>query len=1137
MHLTVPVYEQLRRRYATLFTLGLGQHSRTEGARSPVKARRTLARALRKSLSALRPTALIGLAPSPGMRLHKLHVELTLRDDFGKRSVAGRIPLVCVPRWLSSQQRMIVAYHPKHQGLWFPCDLEQPLEPQARRWLQRALRNCTDETLEGLWCEGRDRIRLLGVAFEPKSLLDQLPGRADADRPLVGAGGRRPRPRGGVQTVPEIATDETQYAIDGELPGGTPRTPYRERLVELLGGRRRRSVLVIGRPGVGKTTLVHRHTIDLLAHDGYWTHLNRARCTTVWRTTGRRIIAGMTHLGQWEERCFGILEDARRQPMILAVDDIHAFGRLGRSAESDRCLADVFRGPIARGELCVVGECTPEQAQRLEDDAPAFYSGFVRVLVEEPPGAAVLSLLLGAARELQGQYGRAVRPDALRAVLELSDRLLVASAFPGKAVQLLSDAMREPTPAGGSAAEPEPRRVDVAAILRVAHERTGIGEALLRPEQPVRAEDVEAAFGRQVMGQEGAVRACRDVVLRMKAGLCDARRPAAVYLFTGPTGTGKTELARCLAEYLYGSERRLVRIDMGELSGPDAPARLIGDSYRPEDGLLTRCVREQPFCVLLLDEIEKAHPSALNLLLQVFEDGRLTDAAGNVANFSQAVVIMTSNLGASGRARVGFGDRAGEVLRDVDRAVREFFVPELFNRIDRVVPFRPLDPAVARRISEKAVGRLLARPGLAERQVFTLVEPAVIEHVAERGFDARDGARSLHRYLDRTVGALLTEAVAGLPGADMRVLRLHVEADALRLEQHRLQEAEPPGHATSPLERWLEQPTEALRAALPGLLADVEERLASDALAEVAGVITRRVEDFNLGQSPAGHGGTFAYEALRADLAGLRDALLAQTGADAPDEAELLEMQRFGRMKNPRSPWERRSVRVFDSRAFQPEDRWGRAELLGALGERVFLERALPCCEDQPRHSAVVELRVLGDARGGPRFGKGTEGLLHWLTRAYAGERAELEEWVVGPELRGAGRDGLEQALRRAPRRVVLRFSGLCALDVFAAEHGCHVHESLARDPQVVRVQVCSARAEALGEVLPAVDQDAIVDIALPVVRRYRFEPPRSGAAPCVIEDYRLAWVGTQSVQRLEDALALPMLLHRTIDVGEEGSP
>src|SRR6185295_6490366 len=306
---------------------------------------------------------------------------------------------------------------------------------------------------------------------------------------------------------------------------------------------------------------------------------------------------------------------------------------------------------------------------------------------------------------------------------------------------------------------------------------------LIALDAPLDPAEVEAAFARRVIGQPAATRAAADVILRVRAGLADPGRPVGVLLFTGPTGTGKTELATAIAEYLYGDQARLLRIDMGELSGEGAVARLIGDRWNP-DGLLTSRVRAQPFCVVLLDEIEKAHPQALHLLLQLFDEGRLTDAAGEVASFASAVVIMTSNLGSRNAAPIGFGETRDRILADVARAVREFFPVELFNRIDRVVPFEPLTPDVAAKVVDKELAKLLARRGLRERNTFVYAGAAVRRRAVADAFDPSYGARTVKRWLEDKIGGALTDLLASAKPARLRIIRLaeHDGAIAATLE-------------------------------------------------------------------------------------------------------------------------------------------------------------------------------------------------------------------------------------------------------------------------------------------------------------------------------------------------------------------
>jgi ATP-dependent Clp protease ATP-binding subunit ClpA/ATP-dependent Clp protease ATP-binding subunit ClpC len=617
-------------------------------------------------------------------------------------------------------------------------------------------------------------------------------------------------------------------------------------------------------------------------------------------------------------------------------------------------------------------------------------------------------------------------------------------------------------------------------------------------------------------------------------------------LFTGPTGTGKTELAKCIAEYLYGGSERLVRFDMGELNTSDAPSRLVGDRAEPE-GQLTRAVRAQPFSVLLFDEIEKAHPAVLNLMLQIFDDGRLTDARGSVADFSHTVIVLTSNLGAGKRTVRGFVEDPKTVTADVARAVREFFPPELFNRIDRVVPFQPLGRAEAKDITKKELARLAARPGLSERNVFVRFTDAVVDEIVDQGYSAEYGARALKRYIDRAIGDLLTNALTSERRAEMRLLWLYHHENKLSVHAEALREAEPVS-TTSFVETLLSENPSELRKRIPRAL-DALRALEHDGRLETLGNdLTRALEGYRLGDGERADL-VFHLDTLRTHITHLTRRLESRISADT----ELQEIERrrkrqsgqelagddfttladaFGHERGHPNrgtrPPRRLSVRVLR------KDK----HLLADLAEVAFLRQMVDHAGAADRHVAVIDLVRLAAHHERRRFSGGTPGLLEWLSRAYASARGKLEASAValgdGTIRSASSLEGLDELLESRPRQVVLRVIGPGVTDFLAGETGCHVRRSAGTGPEIVRVRVYPgsrdlkahldehsvARSAFEGALESARGLPENPEALLPVVRSIRFDPIPGRAAPASIEDYRFAHIATRRVRDLGELLS-----------------
>ena len=1102
MNLTVNVYHRLDGQRVTWTTLGLGRLNVTRSGPNVAKVEQAVLDGVKQGLADADPRVFHTLEPARGPELLGLALVLTLLGGGKRRVKTGRFPVIVEPR-AAGEATLSLAYHPARPDEWFPVDPSTPLEAQASAWFARCWAELPDDELSGLAASRKDALRVIAFSVGTRTLLDQLKARKKdvwddlVLDPFKDAKAPRPEP-----VLREVGVDDTQAAAGGRLPGGRPRSPWREELQRQLGRERPVPVVVIGPPGVGKTTLVNQWVHDQLAADGYPSHRNLDRVRHVWTVTGRRLIAGMSYLGDWEQRASDLLAQARPDEVVLRVPDLHTWARLGQARDSDRNLAEFFRLPLAGGELAIVGESTPEQWQRLADEAPSFAALFTPVRLSPTSPGETLALLFHEARRQEQQQPVRFQPQAFRTALDLGAALFPAAAHPGKVTELVPELARRfappAKPDAAGRAKAEPAEIGPAEVITLLSEKTGLPAPLLSPREPLDPQELEDAFAGQVIGQPAAVRAMVDLVLRIRAGLTDPFRPYTVDLLSGPTGTGKTEMARCLAEHLYGDRRRLVRFDMGELGGPDAVPRLIGHRHEPR-GRLTGAAREQPFCVVLLDEIEKAHPSVFPLLLQLFDEGRLTDAAGDVADFTHAAILMTSNLGASAGGSLGFGDDTARGDHRVRKAIRDFFAPELWNRIDRVVVFSPLSEETARAIAGKELAALVSRWGVAERNVSVSCSERPLDRVVEKGFDPRYGARTVKRWLEDNVGSLLVEALTAAPPATLRLFHLYERDGGLHLRVEALTEAEPVT-GTLEIEPLLRLGVAELRGHLPLAMDTVDALIAEDA-PRLSEEISERLARHNLGDAEHGDA-LFHLEMLRQGLTGVRRRLGWLLAGHAAT----------------------------------------RLEILSALAELFFFRRAISRVHDPAQHALLMTVARIGLGRPAGPFPPPGPGLLDALAGAVARSRRVRVESVAARLPGGRvidrsrpARAHLDDLLRRGPDLVALELTGLCALDCFGGEAGCHVWKSPARGTEVVRVDVAPASGSAREAILRHVEGVRRFREALdrgeelpenpeglrPAVRELRFDPPSAPGARerLDVEDYGLGWAETIQAGSLGDVL------------------
>ena len=569
--------------------------------------------------------------------------------------------------------------------------------------------------------------------------------------------------------VKEKGNDTTDAELLGRVTSPVPERPEGHawcrdaelnRVAEVLRGEAPHSVLLVGPSGVGKTAIVREISArrESLGLSGWQFRV----------TSGSRLISGTTGYGMWQEQLETLRKIMVRERIILHVGSLFELLQLGRYDGQPQGMASFLRPAISRGEVLLIAEATPEQLALIEREDVALARAFVTLEIGEPDDTADrLGILARAAQVPPRESADLFSMAAIAEIERLHRRFATYSAFPVRPLRFLGNLRRDWVAEREEVGQvdlplPPIEAVDVALAFT---RETGLPGWMLDDRIPLDLDAAREWVAARVIGQPEAVDLVVNLLAVLKAQLNRGDRPLANLLFIGPTGVGKTEMAKTLAEFLFGAgagnDPRLIRVDMSEYADAGSAERLIGGSEKSE-GILTARVREQPFSVVLLDELEKAHESLFDLLLQVLGEGRLTDAGGRLADFRNAVVIMTSNLGGATYARrgVGFGLTRAETDRARDhfeRSVRDALRPELFNRLDRIVPFLPLDLETARRVVARQLALIRGRDGLKYRQVVLTVGEEVVDHLVERGFEPRHGARSLKRVMERDLLAPLAE--------------------------------------------------------------------------------------------------------------------------------------------------------------------------------------------------------------------------------------------------------------------------------------------------------------------------------------------------------------------------------------------
>ena len=579
------------------------------------------------------------------------------------------------------------------------------------------------------------------------------------------------------------ATDLTARARDGKIDPLVGRDGELARAIEVLSRRRKNNPLFVGDPGVGKTALAEGLALRIAGGQVPPT----LEGTRLFALDMGLLLAGTRYRGDFERRLKDIVRALRDIPKsVLFIDEIHTIVGAGSTSGGSMDASNLLKPMLAAGELRCIGSTTYEEFRNHFEKDRALARRFQRIDVREPSQEECLAILEGLEARYadfhQVEYGTG----ALETMVRLSARHVRDKLLPDKAIDVLDEsgalvrlreaAARRREGGGGAVAAnamPLPR-VGIADVEFVVARMAGVPVSSVSGEERQKLAGLEASLKKLVFGQDEAVELTVRAILRSRAGLSPGRRPAGSFLFYGPTGVGKTEVARCLAE-IMGVQ--FLRYDMSEYMEKHAVSRLIGapPGYVGFDqgGLLTEAVRKAPYSVVLLDEIEKAHPDIFNILLQVMDYGALTDNSGRTTDFSHVILIMTSNAGAFEMSRntLGFtpGSRDDAAAKSLE-AVERLFTPEFRNRLDALVPFRSLTNELMGRIVRKFVGEIAAT--LRERHVRLTLTPRARQWFAEKGFDARMGARPLRRLLRNELeDALARELLFGalVHGGSVRV--------------------------------------------------------------------------------------------------------------------------------------------------------------------------------------------------------------------------------------------------------------------------------------------------------------------------------------------------------------------------------
>ena len=662
----------------------------------------------------------------PKLKIIEIPVRPTYQTERGRYPMTKdlRIPMPCV--YGENHQGYFECYLPLLDERFFYYEAKQ-FKALASHFCKNALNQMPPEQLHRMMLYSTPKLDTLVLKIKTNSTFNYNWGenRRPKTKVLNRLAEEYPYPKSITKnsaTLPEVAWELNHFVEE-----------VTDKLVQ-----QHANIIIVGNHGVGKSAVL-KQVFKRLGNQVRKGQLE----LSFWRIMSQRITASSKYLGEWQETCESLVAELKLVNGILWIQDLIQLIRIGGQGPEDSVAAFLLAF-LQQGDLQIVGEITPQELESMRRFLPGFVENFQIITIKELSEAKIHSILYQFA-EYSGKNLKIKIPEG---TISLIYRLLVRyypyESFPGKAVNFLGKCI-------SLAQINQEKKITKAKVIENFIQQTGLPELFLKDELLLDQEDLKNHFNQNIVGQQLAVDKMTSVVKIFKAGLNNPYKPIQTFLFAGPTGVGKTASAKALADYFFGKGQKqspLIRIDMSEFQHPGMIHRFIGSGK--EVGKLVQLVREKPFSVLLLDEVEKADASIFDALLTVLDEGMLVDAFGRVTSFKNTIIIMTTNLGASSRQSIGFGSTSSDESAYL-AAIASFFRPEFVNRIDGLVFFNPLNKEDIKKITLKELDSLKQREGFVKRQLDLQFSDNLIDYLVSIGFDKKYGARPLQRAIENTL--------------------------------------------------------------------------------------------------------------------------------------------------------------------------------------------------------------------------------------------------------------------------------------------------------------------------------------------------------------------------------------------------